>query len=548
MSALGLKKLIKKIKNKLDGVMQYFIKYLVGFFLALAWTTAILFATPTLGRPIISGYVLLLIFISFFRNAKTVLFTGFIVCLCYAFLFFTYPHRETLRPILDLFFILLSVGMIALITLNIQKHYANLIKTQDKLKKSASLLEVKVANRTKELQKLSKNSEQKTQERTKTLEATRKSLINLLEDEEKAKREIEEEKNKTRAALISLTDGLIVFDKEQKVTLVNPAAEKILKTNENKILNKRIYEIIDAPNLNALYKALGQKIKWTEQKYKLVLEKPFKKFFQVSTVRVSVKGSAVGLMIVLHDVTRDKEIDQMKTEFISIAAHQLRTPLSAVKWALDMILNGHMGNINPEVKEYIKKSYQSNERMINLVNSLLNISRIEEGRFLYNLEFISMKDILKKVILSSKISLSKRNITIKFNTAKGKLPKIKADEEKIKLAIQNLVDNAIRYSKEGDEVAINMKQIKEKGNNFIKIEIKDRGIGINIKDQKKLFSKFFRCANAIKLQTEGSGLGLFIVKNIIEAHHGKIWFKSEENKGTTFYVKLPINKKCLFHN
>ncbi|MCK4554724.1 PAS domain S-box protein, partial [Candidatus Parcubacteria bacterium] len=351
---------------------------------------------------------------------------------------------------------------------------------------------------------------------------------------------IEEEKNKTRAALVSLSDGLIVFDKEQRITLVNPEAERILEIKENKILNKRIDEIADAPNLNALYKALGQKIKWTEQKYKLVLEEPIKKFFQVSIVKVAVEKAEVGLMVILHDVTRDKEIDRMKTEFISIAAHQLRTPLSAVKWALQMILNGHMGKIDPEVKEYLKKSYQSNERMISLVNDLLNISRIEEGRFLYDLKLVSIKDVIKEAIFSLKVLLSKRKIKVKFNAAKKKMPKIKADAKKIKLAIQNLIDNATRYSIAGNEVIINLKQIKEKKNNFIKIEIKDYGIGINIKDQERLFSKFFRGNNAVRFQTEGSGLGLFIVKNIIEAHHGKIWFKSEKNKGTTFYIKLPI--------
>ncbi len=520
--------------------MQYFVKYLIGIFLVLGWTAIILFTAPTLGRPIISGYVLLLIFISFFQKARIVLFTGLIVCLCYVFLFFTYPYQEILRPVLDLTFILLSTGAVTLITRNIQRHYANLLEAQNKTKEAKSLLEVKVADRTKKLRELSQNLEKKTQERTKALEATRKALTNLLEDTEEAKRKIEEEKNKTRAALVSLSDGLIVFDKKTRITLVNPEAEKILEIKENKILNKRIDEIADAPNLNALYKTLGQKIKWAEQKYKLVLEKPFKKFFQVSTVQIIAEDTIIGLMVILHDVTRDKEIDRMKTEFISIAAHQLRTPLSAIKWALQMILNGNMGKIDPEVKEYLQKSYQSNERMINLVNDLLNISRIEEGRFLYNLEPISIKDTIKEIILSLKVLLSKRKIKIKFNAAKGKMLKIKADGEKIKLAIQNLIDNAIRYSIAGNEIIINLEQIKEKKDNFIKIEIQDYGIGINIKDQERLFSKFFRSDNAIRFQTEGSGLGLFIAKNIIEAHHGKIWFKSEKNKGTTFYVKLPI--------
>ncbi len=356
-----------------------------------------------------------------------------------------------------------------------------------------------------------------------------------------SREKLAQEKGKIAAVINSLVDGLIMVDQDQKIVLINPEAERILNIKEKEVVNKKIDQITGSENLNKLYETLSQKIEWTKQKYKLVLEKPFKKFFQVSIVKVAVEEAEVGLMVILHDVTRDKEIDRMKTEFISIAAHQLRTPLSAVKWALQMILNGHMGKIDPEVREYLRKSYQSNERMIHLVNDLLNISRIEEGRFLYDLKLVSIKDIIKEAIFSSKVLLSKRKIKVKFNAPKSKIPKIKADAKKMKLAIQNLVDNAIRYSMAGSEVIINLEQIKEKKNNFVKIEIKDYGIGINIKDQERLFSKFFRGGNAVRFQTEGSGLGLFIVKNIIEAHYGKIWFKSEENKGTTFYVKLPIN-------
>ncbi|MEA3463486.1 MAG: ATP-binding protein [Patescibacteria group bacterium] len=525
--------------------MQYFVKYLIGILLALGWTAVILLTTPALGRPIISGYVLLLIFISFFQKARAVLFTGLMILLCYTFLLFTYPYPKTLHPILDFAILLLSAGAIILITRNIQKHYANLLKARNKAKEAKSTLEIKVSDRTKELRELSQNLEKKTQERTKALEKTRKALINLLEDAEEAKRKIEEEKNKTRAALISLSDGLIVFNREKKITLANPGAEKIFRVKESEILNKTINEIANTPNLNALYKTLGQKIEWTRKKYELILEKPFKKFFQVSIVQVTVDKATIGLMVILHDITHDKEVDRMKTEFISVAAHQLRTPLSAVKWTLQMILDGDMGKIDSEVKEYLKKSYQSNERMINLVNDLLNISRIEKGHFLYNLELISMQDLIKSVISDSASFAAKQKIKINFNMPKSGIFKIKADYKKIKLAIQNLVDNAMKYSMSGNKVIINLKKIKENRNDFIQVEIKDDGIGISEQEQQRLFSKFFRGENATIMQTDGSGLGLFIVKNIIKAHGGKIWLKSKENQGSTFYIKLPINQQLL---
>ncbi|MCK4540091.1 hypothetical protein KAU09_02990 [Candidatus Parcubacteria bacterium] len=519
-----------------------FVKYLIGFFLILVWTAVILFFTPILGRPIISGYVLLLIFISFFQRVKVVLFTTFIVFLCYGFLFFIYPYEKTFRPILDFLLLFLSASAIIFITRNVKRHYSDLFEARHAAEEIKASLEVKVVDRTKELKELSQNLEKKIQERTKAIERTRGALVNLLEDAEYAKRKIEEEKNKTRAAFISLSDGLILFDREKKISLINPEAEKILRVKESNVSNKTIDEIDGVNNLDALYNALGRKIEWTGKKYQLVLEKPVKKFFQVLIIKVAIKDDIIGLMVVLHDITRDKEIDQMKTEFISIAAHQLRTPLSAVKWTLRMIINGNMGEIGAEVADYLKQSYQSNERMINLVNDLLNVSHIEEGHFLYELKSVSMRNLIQDVISDSAALAAKQKIKIEFNMPKNGLFKINADYKKIELAIQNLVDNAIKYSIPGNKVIVSLEKIKEKGGNFIQIEIKDYGIGISNQVQKRLFSKFFRGKDALKLQTEGSGLGLFIVKNIIKAHNGKIWFKSEKNKGTTFYVRLLANK------
>lgn len=554
MNVHGLKNLKSKNNNmnnicenkeisKKDNKTNDFVKYLIGIFLVLAWTAIIFFSTPILGRPIISGYVLLLIVISFFQKARVVLFTALIVFFSYVFLFFIYPYEKTFRPILDLLLLFLSAGSIIFITRNIQRHYADLLLARSKIEEDKISLEVKVADRTKELKELSQNLEKKIQERTRAIEKTRRALVNLLEDAEYAKREIKEERNKTKAALVSLSDGLILLDKKKKITLINPEAEKILSVKESEALNKSVNEINDKTgNFNSLYNALGNNIKWTGKRHKLVLEKPVKKFFQVSIAKVAIKEDIIGLMIILHDVTREKEIDQMKTEFISIAAHQLRTPLSAIKWTLQMVLNGDMGEIGHEAKEYLKKSYKSNERMINLVNDLLNVSRIEEGRFLYDLELVSIQNLIQNIILNSTALADKHKVKIRFNMPKKGLFKIKADDKKIGLAIQNLVDNAIKYSDSGKEVIVGLRRIKENKNDFVEVKVKNYGIGISKQEQKKLFSKFFRAKNAIKLQTEGSGLGLFIVKNIIEAHGGKVSFKSEKNKGAVFCIKLPVNQ------
>jgi len=363
---------------------------------------------------------------------------------------------------------------------------------------------------------------------------------------EQATQDIVKEKEKVTSVISSLVDGLIMLDKQGKIIMINPQAEKYFNIKQEQVVGKKINKIGLCDCLYSLFKqakqVAGEKILTKEISVFCQPKKEQEMFLNITAKAVVASGGEIiGYILVAHDITREKMVERLKNEFISISAHQLRTPLSAVKWTLQMILGGDMGEVNREAREYINKAYQSNERMITLVNDLLNISRIEEGRFLYNLELVSIKDLIEEVISSSAVLSAKRKVKIKFNIPTGKPLKTKADFKKIKLAIQNLVDNAIKYSIPGSEVIINLKQIKEGKNNFIEIEIKDQGIGINKKDQKRLFTKFFRGENAVRLQTEGSGLGLFIVKNIIEAHNGEIWFKSEENKGSTFYVKLPVN-------
>lgn len=200
-----------------------------------------------------------------------------------------------------------------------------------------------------------------------------------------------------------------------------------------------------------------------------------------------------------------------------------------------MLLNGDEGELNSGQLALMKKTYRSNQRMINLVNDLLNVSRIEEGRFLYELEETDLKEMIRKVIATAEPTARQKKIKMIFHSGKKKLPLIKADQEKLLLAIQNVVDNAIKYSNEGGEVTITI--TAEDG--WIMISVADQGIGIPRIQQPRVFQRFFRASNAMGQEPEGTGLGLFITQNIIEAHRGKIWFKSKENEGTTFYIKLP---------
>ena len=229
----------------------------------------------------------------------------------------------------------------------------------------------------------------------------------------------------------------------------------------------------------------------------------------------------------------------MKSEFVSLTAHQLRTPLSTMKWIMRMILDEELGTINKEQKEFLEDSYQSNERMIYLINGLLNVARIEEGRFLYELALENIQEIIESIINSFKSEADRKKIKVEFKKPNKKIPKIMLDSEKIKIAIENIIDNAIRYNISKEKVIVSLSQTEKE----IEISVKDNGVGIPENQQARIFTKFFRGNNAMRMDTEGSGLGLYITKNIIESHGGKIWFESKLNKGTVFYFKLPIKNR-----
>lgn len=232
---------------------------------------------------------------------------------------------------------------------------------------------------------------------------------------------------------------------------------------------------------------------------------------------------------------REKNLSEMKSGFISIAAHQLRTPLSAIKWTFKMLLSGDVGELTEEQKEFVKRGDDSNERMITLINDLLNVSRIEEGRFGYEFQDTDLIELVEGILEEEEVRIRQNNLEITFKKPKKDLPKLRVDPTKMRMAISNLIDNAIKYTLAGGRVEVGIR-VRQKD---ALVYVKDSGIGIPPEQMANLFSKFFRADNAVRMQTSGSGLGLFIVKNIVERHGGKIWAESEEGEGTTFYLTVP---------
>jgi PAS domain S-box-containing protein len=397
-----------------------------------------------------------------------------------------------------------------------------------------------------ELKKLQENLEEKVAERTKDLEQSKialmgiledvdeskKALMNMLEDVEEERKQVEEEKNRTAAIVKNLADGLLVFDGKNRLSLMNHQAEVFLEMKSQDAITKSLTELSSFANFKPVAEILSKE---TGQIFRKELQVSQNLTLELSTVPILIKEEPAKL-IILHDITREKLVERMKTEFVTLAAHQLRTPLSAIKWTLKLFLDGDLGELSQEQKNFLGNTYQSNERMIGLINDLLNVTRIEEGRYLYKQTLYNLAELVQMAVNSSKAEAERKKIKLEFRKPAEELPLVMIDVEKVNLSVQNLIDNALRYNKEGGEVLI---FLDRKGNE-IEFSITDNGIGIPKDQRERIFSKFFRANNAQKIDTEGSGLGLFIVKNIIEAHGGKIWFESEEGKGSTFHFTLPV--------
>jgi signal transduction histidine kinase len=241
--------------------------------------------------------------------------------------------------------------------------------------------------------------------------------------------------------------------------------------------------------------------------------------------------------VITQGFERLAEASRMKSEFISIVSHQLRAPLTNLKWVLDLLTSGEIGTIAQKKEDYYKILKENATRMGDLVDNLLIVSRMEQGRLSLKKEEFSVEDLTRSLIHDSEIFLTASNMRIEFNPEPG-LPEIFADKYQIKLLINNLLGNAVCYAEEGGIIKIRI--LRKKQNLFF--EIKDNGVGIPKEDQKYIFQKFFRAQNAAKKQTQGSGLGLYIAKSVVESAGGKIGFESEEQKGSTFWFTLPIKQ------
>lgn len=240
---------------------------------------------------------------------------------------------------------------------------------------------------------------------------------------------------------------------------------------------------------------------------------------------------------------RLEKLDQAKSEFVSVTTHQLRTPLSAIKWTFHMIKNGEFGPVTPDQKTFLDKGFESAEHVIAIVNDLLNVDYIEANKDEYKFLPTDLTDLIGKIATEFQTRAKDKGLELKIIKPSSTLPAIQLDPIKVSVVVENLIDNALKYTKQGGQVTVQINDDKvNSARPSVEVVIADSGIGIPVADHSKIFQRFFRSPSAVKVVTDGSGLGLFIAKDIVENHGGEIWFTSKENEGTQFHFTLPLQQ------
>lgn len=362
-----------------------------------------------------------------------------------------------------------------------------------------------------------------------------------------ANRALVHEKAQTEALLMNIGDGIVAMDNDGKVTVLNSEAENLLGWEKKDAIGLPWADIIKS------FDEYGKPISYKDQSIPLVFTTRQKisinitdhfyyknkngKFFPIaSTVSpVIVNDEVAGVIDIFKEITREIDIDRAKTEFVSLASHQLRTPLSTVKWYAELLLAGDAGEISDSQRKYLDEIYRGNQRMIDLVNALLNVSRIDLGTFIIDVVPTDFRSVADVVIYELRPMINDQAVKV-IRAFEDDLPSIPADPKLVKVIIQNLLSNAVKYTQPNGEVNLAIK----KHDDSILIVISDNGFGIPRSQQGKIFTKLFRADNVREKETTGTGLGLYIVKSIVDQAGGRIWFESEENKGTTFYVSIPL--------
>jgi PAS domain S-box-containing protein len=379
-----------------------------------------------------------------------------------------------------------------------------------------------------------------------------KNIRKLADDLKRKTLEAVSERNKLDTVVASVTDGIFVLDKKCKFIFINNAAVKILGLREEEILGKKFDDVMTATTIpdGSLVKGdlICPSVEISKDKILFGPEDLKAKIKSDKEVWVRLTSGGIkegvdvdiGCICTFQDVSKEKELEQMKLDFVAMAAHELRTPLTAVRGYLSILIEEISKKLTAEEKAYIQKAFVSTTNLSALVENLLSISRIERRSLKLEFTEVDWKEVLQEVIGNFAPQAEQKDIKLKL-AIKGTFPEIQIDKFRISEVFSNLLANAINYSRSGGNVVVSSWIDR----NEVITSIKDTGEGIPEKAIPRLFTKFFRVSGALEQGSKGTGLGLYISKAIVEMHEGKIWVRSRVGVGSTFSFSLPLKQKQL---
>jgi len=357
--------------------------------------------------------------------------------------------------------------------------------------------------------------------------------------------EVDQERAKDEALLNSIGDAVVAVDKQGNVMFVNETAVQLFYVSEADAIGKPLAEVLPIMDVADRILQLRDRPTWTSLKsgkrasgnfYYALRKDGHKTPVSVVSAPIVLEGKVVGAIGIYRDITKEHEVDRAKSEFVALASHQLRTPLTITSWYAEKLIDKAPKNQSGEEKKYLNELYKANGRMIDLVNALLDVSKIELGTLAVEPVLTDFRAVADSVLQELTPAIESKNLNIE-RVYDAKLPSVKVDQKLLRIIFQNLLSNATRYIDLGGTVKV---KLSKQGTDLL-IVIQDNGYGVPAHQQKKLFTKLFRGDNAREKEVDGTGLGLYIVKSIIERVNGSIRFESKEGLGTTFWVTLPLS-------
>ena len=368
----------------------------------------------------------------------------------------------------------------------------------------------------------------------------------------KIDRETSIERSELSGILESMDDPIIVYEENFQAIFFNPAAEQLFHLGSKNVIGHTFSpRDVEVPGwrtlIQVIFPSLAPRVmtRSKEGEYPQVVDLSFtdpQMELRVMTVPLSDDtGRRIAFLKIVRDRTALIATIKSKSEFVTIASHQFRTPVTEVTWALESLSNAE--ELTDTDRAIVQTALASSKGLSRRIEDLLSIAKMEDGEFGYAFQETDLLDFVAKVLVEVLPSAQKAGIKMYFDRPEGGMPNVMIDPKQLSLALINILENAIRYNVQNGELTVKAGIVP--GKPYVAVSVKDTGIGIPTEDISKLFNKFYRAENAMKLQTEGSGLGLYITRGIVKAHGGDVWVESELNRGTTITFTLPTDPNLI---